>query len=85
VCMGKKYYDRFGYIYHPSYISLWCDNEFTDVANMLKKQKYINECIIRHEHCIYMNHPRDALCNRNEGSYMVDQQNYFRRKAEGFR
>ena len=21
--MGKKYYDRFGYIYHPAYFSLW--------------------------------------------------------------
>ena len=37
--LGKKYYDRFGYIYHPDYISLWCDNEFTVVANMLGRQK----------------------------------------------
>ena len=48
--LGKKYYDRFGYIYHPSYKSFWCDNEFTDVANLLKKQIFIDEIIIRHLH-----------------------------------
>ena len=36
--LGKKYYDRFGYIYHPDYLSVWSDNEFMDVANILKKQ-----------------------------------------------
>jgi hypothetical protein len=48
--LGKKYYERFGYIYHPSYKSFWCDNEFTDVANMLKKQTFIDKVIIRHIH-----------------------------------
>jgi hypothetical protein len=48
--LGKKYYDRFGYIYHPSYKSFWCDNEFTDVANELGKQTFIDKVIIRHVH-----------------------------------
>ena len=33
--LGKKYYDRFSYIYHPTYLSTFCDNEFMDVANLL--------------------------------------------------
>ena len=36
--IGRKYYERFGYIYHPDYKSFWCDAEFTEVANKLKKQ-----------------------------------------------
>jgi hypothetical protein len=48
--LGKKYYERFGYIYHPSYKSFWCDNEFTDVANELGKQTFIDKVIIRHIH-----------------------------------
>lgn len=48
--LGKKYYERFGYIYHPSYKSFWCDNEFTDVANQLNKQTFIDKVIIRHIH-----------------------------------
>jgi len=26
--LGKRLYERFGYIYHPDYKSLYCDNEF---------------------------------------------------------
>ena len=48
--LGKKYYERFNYIYHPDYTSLWADNEFMDVANLLNKQTYFNDIIIRHEH-----------------------------------
>ena len=40
--LGRKYYERFGYIYHPSYKSLWCDNEFTEVAQRLNKQVYFD-------------------------------------------
>jgi hypothetical protein len=48
--LGRKYYDRFGYIYHPSYESFWSDAEFTDVANLLNKQTYFDQVIIRHLH-----------------------------------
>lgn len=48
--LGKKYYDRFGYIYHPGYKSFYCDDEFTKVANRLKKQTFIDQIIIKHEH-----------------------------------
>lgn len=48
--LGRKYYDRFGYIYHPDYNSFWCDAEFTDVGNMLNKQTFIDTVIIRHLH-----------------------------------
>lgn len=85
VCMGKRYYERFNYIYHPSYISLWSDNEFTEVAKALKKQVYIAECIIRHEHIVNMGRARDKLCDRNESYYTIDQRNYDKRKANGFR
>jgi len=48
--LGRKYYDRFGYIYHPDYKSFWCDAEFTEVANKLGKQVFIDQVIIRHLH-----------------------------------
>lgn len=48
--LGRKYYDRFGYIYHPAYKSFWCDNEFTAVANSLGRQTFIDRVIIRHLH-----------------------------------
>lgn len=50
--MGRKYYDRFGYIYHPDYKSVWCDVEQTEVAWMLGKHKYMGDekVIFRHLH-----------------------------------
>jgi hypothetical protein len=50
IVLGKKYYDRFGYLYHPDYVSFYCDNEFMQVAFALGKQTYIDDVIIRHEH-----------------------------------
>lgn len=48
--LGRKYYERFGYIYHPSYKSFWCDNEFMEVAKALGRQTFIDKIIIRHLH-----------------------------------
>jgi hypothetical protein len=64
--LGKSYYDRFGYIYHPSYKSFWCDNEFTDVANILKKQTFFDETIIRHLH------PDIAASDKNAREKLYD-------------
>lgn len=48
--MGKAYYDRFKYIYHPDYKSLFCDNEYTEVAEILGRQIKIEHEIIIHDH-----------------------------------
>lgn len=85
--LGKKYYDRFNYIYHPDYKSLWCDNEFMDVANGLGKQKYIHNCIIKHEH--YVNNKKgttnDPLLKKNEGFFNHDKNTYLTRKKQNFK
>lgn len=48
--LGRTYYNRFNYIYNPEYITWWADNEFTIVGNLLNKQVYFDDCIIKHEH-----------------------------------
>lgn len=48
--LGRKYYDRFMYIYHPSYITQWCDQEHTDVAKQLGKLYKHEDVIIKHIH-----------------------------------
>ena len=30
--MGRKRYEEFGYIYHPSYKTWYCDNEYTEIG-----------------------------------------------------
>ena len=48
--LGRKLYETFGYIYHPDYKSLYCDDEFTQVVRGMGKETYIDKMIVSHEH-----------------------------------
>ena len=80
VICGSKYYSRFGYIYHPEYKSLFCDNEFMDQANRLGRQTYYDQPIIKHEHYTHIRAKPDALYNVNEALYSEDEKVYNLRK-----
>jgi hypothetical protein len=82
--LGKKYYDRFGYIYNPEYISMWCDNEFMDVGNILGKQTYFNEVIIKHEHPDWGFGNRDEIHSLNSKYDNYDRSVYNKRKSINF-
>lgn len=83
VCMGKKYYERFGFIYNPVYLSLFCDNEYTSLAVAEKRFHYIDEVLIEHRHP--MNSPmyrtfQDNLYRKNDRHYQQDMKTYNDRK-----
>jgi hypothetical protein len=82
--LGKKYYDRFGYIYHPSYKTEYCDNEFMDVANTLGKQTYFDEVIIKHDHPLWTGTAKDQTYIENDKYINEDHNNYLHRKTLGF-
>jgi hypothetical protein len=83
--IGKKFYDRFGYIYHPAYKSLWCDKEFTEVSQGLDRCKYIDNIIIRHRHFSLPNATNyDLLYMRNSKFNTPDHNTYQQRKKAGF-
>jgi hypothetical protein len=82
--LGKKYYDRFGYIYHPSYVSLWCDTEFTEVSKMLNKVKYIDHVIIKHEHPVWLGQEWDELQKKNDSFNNRDMEKFTERKKINF-
>jgi len=84
-CIGRKYYDRFGFIYHPSYKSFFCDNEFTDIAVKDKKINVIPRMIIKHQHPSWDgNMPDDELYRKNNKYWVEDEMNYHKRKSNGF-
>lgn len=82
--MGKKYYDRFNYIYHPDYLSLWCDNEFTEVGNILGKQTYFDVVIIEHKHVHYVGGEEDAIHKLNTQHHPIDKATFYNRKIKRF-
>lgn len=83
--LGKKYYNRFNYIYHPSYKSLWCDNEFQDVSIMLDKVQYFDDVIIKHEHQVWTGEKWDDMQIYNDSFNFIDRNNYYLRKTNNFK
>jgi hypothetical protein len=82
--LGKKYYDRFGYIYHPEYKSVWSDNEFMLVGNLLGKQTYFEQVIIEHEHPDWGYGGRDEIHQNNSKNENQDKLLFTKRKDNNF-
>jgi hypothetical protein len=83
--LGRTYYKRFNYIYHPSYKSLYCDNEFTEVANKLNKQTYFDNVIIKHNHPgTFQGVENDELYETNQKYAYEDRDNYYKRRSQNF-
>lgn len=82
----KNYYNLFGYIYHPSFQSVYCDNLQMDVAKYLGKYKFISKNIFEHQHPIWGFGKADALLNRTEDKtiYQQDRETYMKLKNNNF-
>lgn len=82
--IGRKYYDKFNYIYHPSYHSLWCDNEYTELAKMNQKLLYFQERIFNHNHPANVGGFLDEQLIKTESFSDIDRQNYEKRLHNNF-
>ena len=81
---GRKMYESFGFLYHPSYKSLFCDTELTDQCKgpLANKCLYVPYCIIRHEHPgTGFANKMDALYAINQRQWIPDMYNYIARKT----
>ncbi len=79
--IGRRFYDQTGYVYHPSYKSLWSDAEQTELWRALGRLKYIEDVIIEHRHHAWGRATNDALYKANEGFWDADKETYEKRKA----
>ena len=86
--MGRKYYDRFDYIYHPEYESLFCDQEATDVARLLNKYKYLGDekILFRHLHPAWGlgEYDKQYELTERRDIWNQDEATYNKRKANNF-
>lgn len=83
--LGRKYYDRFGYIYHPAYISLWSDNEYTEIARRLNKLKFFEEVLFKHVHFSNTSGLQpDALMIKTQSYFKQDEATYREREGRNF-
>ena len=82
--IGRKYYDKFNYIYHPSYHSLWCDNEYTEVAKRNQKIIYFHDRLFNHNHPANVGGFMDEQLVKTESYSEIDRQNYDKRLNNNF-
>jgi hypothetical protein len=82
--MHVSYYKRFGYIYHPDYISMWCDNEQTEVAKKLNKYKFVSEQILQHEHPVLGHVPKDEMYQKDGKFYRMEEVTFKRGQNMNF-
>jgi hypothetical protein len=86
--VGRKYYERFDYIYYPEYKSFYCDNESHEVAESLGKLIKTNRCIVKHYHYNWAQNThmkRDETYIKAEHNWGHDEALYKQRKANGFK
>jgi hypothetical protein len=86
--VGREYYNRFKYIYHPDYISLWCDVENDIVAKQLGCYKYMGDDLqlFKHLHPAWGLAPQDALSIKTEDRalWVSDEITFNKRKIKNF-
>lgn len=82
--IGRKYYERDNYIYHPSYLSLFCDNEAMEVAQMRGKYWYMGIQIFDHFHPAYNLADWDEQYHQQQNLWGVDEENFKQRKLINF-
>jgi hypothetical protein len=71
--IDRKYYDRFGYVYYPEYKHMFCDTEFTHVANLLGRVIYRNDLHFPHNHYSVRKSTKDALNERCDATWNEGQ------------
>lgn len=82
--MGRRYYNRFGFVYHPSYRSEWCDNEQMEVAQAHGKMVYIDRQLFEHRHPANTKVKLDSTYTKAMTKVSEDKDNYKQRRAKGF-
>lgn len=81
---GRKFYDRFGYIYHPKFKSLWCDNLVMDISKLLGKYKFCGCQLFRHLNPAYGYLPKDEMFLRQQADWNHDELLYNEIKSRGY-
>ncbi len=84
--INKRFHDRFGYVYNPAYISVFPDNEMTEVAHILNEYYFVPVDIVEHKHYRWGYGQPDAQSIIQDGPIMYshDSKTFFERKSNNF-
>jgi len=84
--LTRKRYERFGYVFYPKYLSLFCDTEFGDVASGQGVVIEANHLLFEHMHPDCYKRPRDGvdMTHASRERWNAGEMLYKFRKMQGF-
>lgn len=84
--LGVNLYKQLGYLYHPDFISVYCDNHFTEMTKLMGKYAYINKRLFSHLHPIWKTAAWDSQYRATESkeNYAADRETFLKHKQNNF-
>jgi glycosyltransferase involved in cell wall biosynthesis len=82
--MDRRYYERFGYIYYPGYLHMFCDCELSHVSDVLRKIIFRNDILFRHHHYSVTRSAKDEVSKRADSTWNDGKRLYLQRVREKF-
>lgn len=81
--MDRAYYNRFGYIYHPNYLHMFCDTELTCVADITGR-KIKSNLMFPHKHYSVTKEQPDAVNKKADSTWAQGEKLFLERYKRGF-
>lgn len=82
--IDRKYYNRFGYIYHPDYRHMFCDTDLTHTAELLGRIIWRNDIVFPHLHYSIAKAKRDDINDRADATWNEGKRLYLNRFRKNF-
>lgn len=84
--LTRKRYERFGYVFYPKYVSMFCDTEFTEVARREGVVIEAKHLLFEHMHPDCAKRPRDHndVLHASKANWNTGEMIFNFRKAAGF-
>lgn len=81
--MDRAYYNRFGYIYHPDYLHMFCDTELTCVADITGR-KITSKLLFPHKHYSVTKQAPDAVNKKADATWAQGEKLFLDRYKRNF-
>src|SRR5579885_2311868 len=84
--LTRKRYERFGYLFYPKYLSIFCDTEFGEAAMKDGVVIDANHLLFEHQHPDCYKRPRDGfdMVHASQERWNAGEMLFKLRKAQGF-
>lgn len=81
--MDRAYYNRFGYVYHPDYIHMFCDTELSCVAD-LTGRRITGSMVFPHRHYSTGAFAADEVSKKADATWVQGEELFLRRAKNKF-